>query len=80
MSSDKEKRSMPQNIFLGNDKYEMTLLRIESRHEDGRPEVLRTIGMDQHCELSENPEENCFLIGYVNMGDFKRHAGKLPTI
>ena len=71
---------LPEALIIGNDKYDLVLLRVESRFEDGRPEVLRLIGMDQTCELSKNPQENCFHIAYLKLGKTEQYAGQIPTV
>lgn len=55
------------------------LLRVESRLPDGTPDMLRCIRNDDNVELSENLEENCFLMVYSKDNDFSKFAGQLVT-
>ena len=59
--------------------YHPQLLRIESRLPDGTPDILRWIRKDDNVELSENVDENCFLMVYSKDNDFSKFAGQIVT-
>ena len=71
---------MPEEIVLNGKTYVATVLRIESRKEDGTPAQFVNIGMDETTELSENTEMNYFIVGYLPKIDYLTQAGQIPQI
>lgn len=67
-------------IKIGGEPYRLTVFRIISRYEDGTPEVLNLVKDVQTCELSRNPDENCFMTAYMPDLDHSEDKGKIPTI
>ena len=55
----------PARKIIGSEMYALTMFRVESRDERGRPESLTLIPRDRVVELSEDPEKNQFILGYV---------------
>lgn len=66
--------------ILGNQRHKLHIFRIESRYEDGTPEVVRLIKDTQTCELSTDITMNNFFTAYVPDIDYKEHAGEIPTV
>ncbi len=71
---------MPEEIVLNGKTYVATVLRIESRKEDGTPAQFVNIGMDEHAELSEDTTRNYFVVGYLPKMDYSAQAGEIPQI
>lgn len=67
-------------IKIGGETYNLTVFRVISRYEDGTPEVLNLVPDLQTCELSKNPDENCFFTAYMPEVDHTKQKGKIPTL
>lgn len=62
-----------------HERYKLVLLRVISRLEDGTPDNVQILGLDQTAELSENPDENCFITAYIPDERYDQFAGQIPT-
>jgi len=71
---------MPEEIIIRGKTYVATVLRIESRKEDGTPAQFVNIGMDETAELSKDPAMNYFIVGFLPKLDYSEQAGEIPQI
>jgi hypothetical protein len=63
----KKRPDHPSIVILPNGKrYRATVFAILDRHEDGTPKNLRLVKDTTLIKLSDNPEDNQFMICYVS--------------
>ena len=62
----------PARKIIGSEMYAITLFRVESRDERGRPEELTLITEDRIVELSEDPSKNQFIFAYIREAELAK--------
>lgn len=71
---------MNNPISIKREPYKQAVLRVESRYEDGTPEVLRLIKETSTAELAIDETRNHFIIVYIPIMDHSKYKGEIPTI
>lgn len=68
----KKRPEHPSIVVLPNGKrFKATVFAVLDKYEDGTPRNVRMLKEDSMVKLSENPEENQFMICYVSETHFK---------
>jgi len=48
----------------------LTVFAVIEKNQDGKPVLLRPIGLDDQVKLSENSSDNWFITGYLHTSGF----------